>query len=181
MAETRQIRDIATPTVCTAVDTDRDAIRMTTLQAYSEYGQLLAPADWEAYRQNIIAALAAVDGAEQFVVKERGQVVGAVLLCPPGSAFAQHLRGADSPEVRLLAVAPHARGRGLAVALMNECIARARDRRATALTLHTMEAMQAARRLYARMGFVRAPELDFVPRDSFVAEGYRLDLSVAAD
>ncbi len=44
------------------------------------------------------------------------------------------------------------------------------------LTLHTTEIMQTAMRLYERMGFVRAPELDFQPAPDVIIKGYRLDL-----
>jgi GNAT superfamily N-acetyltransferase len=80
------------------------------------------------------------------------------------------------PEVRLLAVAKSARGQGVAHALMQECVRRAREARADALTLHTMSAMQAALRLYTRMGFQPAPELDFQPAPGFTVNGYRLTL-----
>jgi hypothetical protein len=36
--------------------------------------------------------------------------------------------------------------------------------------------MQAALRMYERMGFVRAPELDFHPAPGVTVQGYRLDL-----
>ena len=36
--------------------------------------------------------------------------------------------------------------------------------------------MQTALRMYERMGFVRAPELDFHPAPGFIVKGYRLDL-----
>ena len=49
-------------------------------------------------------------------------------------------------------------------------------RSATVLTLHTIEIMEAAMRLYERLGFVRAPELDFQPAPGVIIKGYRLGL-----
>jgi hypothetical protein len=40
--------------------------------------------------------------------------------------------------------------------------------------------MQAAMRLYVRMGFVRAPELDFHPAPGLTIKGYRLNLGSPA-
>lgn len=57
---------------------------------------------------------------------------------------------------------------------MHECIRRARGAGATALTLHTTDIMHAAIRLYERMGFRRAPELDFRPVPDVTIKGYRL-------
>ena len=80
------------------------------------------------------------------------------------------------PEVRLLAVAPSARGQGIGARLMDECVRRARESRATALTLHTTDVMRAAMRLYERLGFRRVPELDFEPAPGVTVKGFRLDL-----
>jgi GNAT superfamily N-acetyltransferase len=80
------------------------------------------------------------------------------------------------PEVRLLAVAPEARGQGIGTALMKECIRRARRLGAACLNLHTTDMMQVAMRMYERMGFVRAPELDFHPDPSITVKAYRLEL-----
>src|SRR5262249_56991066 len=82
----------------------------------------------------------------------------------------------SDPVVRLLAVAPSARGGGIGALLMQECARRARAAGAEALTLHTTDMMQAAMRLYARLGFERAPALDFEPAPGVVAKGFRLDL-----
>lgn len=156
---------------------DGDAIAAVTLSAYQQYAASL-PAHWEAYRQNIVATLASVGSATQIVAEWRGAIAGTVLLFPTGVAV-----GAGGPaelgsrEVRLLAVAPASRGRGIAAALMRECIERARQSGATAVTLHTTDFMAAAMRLYERLGFARAPELDLEPAPRIVAKGYRLVLT----
>jgi GNAT superfamily N-acetyltransferase len=160
---------------------DRDAIEAVTLAAYEQYAALM-PAHWEGYRQNILATLAAAQPDAQIVAEEEGRIVGTVLLYPAGTVMAGF--GGESitlaePEVRLLAVAPEARGLGVGVALMNECIRRARQSGAAALTLHTTDIMQAAMRLYARLGFRRAPELD-LPVPGETIKGYRLGLEAAA-
>ena len=61
--------------------------------------------------------------------------------------------------------------------LMRECMRRSVASGATVLTLHTTEMMRAARRLYERLGFVRAPELDFHPAPGVTIMGFRLDLA----
>ena len=157
---------------------DRDAIQAVTLAAYQEYAATIG-AHWEGYRQNIIATLAAAAPGTQIVALDDDRVVGAVLLYPAGASIEKP--GGTTvtltwPEVRLLAVAPSARGRGVGAALMNECIQRARSAGATALTLHTTDLMQAAMRLYERLGFERAQELDLEPAPGIIAKGYRLDL-----
>jgi GNAT superfamily N-acetyltransferase len=162
---------------------DRDAIRQVTLSAYQEYAAGM-PAHWERYRQNILATLADVRPAEQIVAEQDRLILGNVLLYPTGTA----LTAPDGvsvrtqlPEVRLLAVVPAARGRGVGAALMKECIRRAGAAGASAVTLHTTDMMQAALRLYQRMGFVRAPALDFHPVPELTILGYRLDLETRGE
>jgi predicted N-acetyltransferase YhbS len=157
---------------------DRKAIRDVTLAAYQEYAPRM-PAHWKGYRQNILATLAHVGPADQIVAEAGGAVVGSVLLYPgqPGSAVdSEDVVGNPWPEIRLLAVAPGGRGRGIGAALMQECVRRARAAGATALSLHTSDLMQVALHMYERMGFVRAPELDFHPAPDLTIKGYRLDL-----
>ena len=67
----------------------------------------------------------------------------------------------DTAGIRLLAVAPAARGRGIGKALTRHCIERARALGRAALVLHTTRAMQSAWRMYEQLGFRRSPELDF--------------------
>jgi ribosomal protein S18 acetylase RimI-like enzyme len=68
------------------------------------------------------------------------------------------------------------RGQGIGTELTLECVRRAERAGASALGLHTTDAMQAAIQIYERMGFVHVPELDWHPTDSTVIKGYRLSL-----
>ena len=157
---------------------DRDAIEAVTLAAYEQYAALL-PAHWEGYRHNIVTTLAGAGLDTLIVADDEGSLVGSVLLYTPGSKFAIPGRRTitlKEPEVRLLAVAPAARGRGVGVALMRECIRRARESRSPALTLHTMDMMEAAMRLYGRLGFQRAPKLDIEVAPGVTVKGFRLGL-----
>ena len=51
---------------------------------------------------------------------------------------------------------------------------------AAVLTLHTTDMMHVAMRMYERMGFVRAPELDFHVDKDLTVKGYRLNLDDTA-
>ncbi len=158
---------------------DQEAIRDVTLSAYEEYATKMPPYAWEQYRESIISTLADVKPAEQIVAEHSGRVVGTVLLYPAGT-FVHPPNGApivlEFPEARLLAVAPEARGQAIGTALMKECIRRARLAGVPMLTLHTTDIMEVAMGMYERLGFVRAPELDFHPAENVVVKGYRFDL-----
>ena len=156
---------------------DRDAARKITLSAFQQYAALMPPPRWEGYRENILATLTEVAPAQHIVAEKEGVILGSVLLYPPGTAFSTPDEGPlTCPEVRLLAVAPEARGQGIGTALMKECIRRTRRLGAGCLNLHTTDMMQVAMRMYERMGFVRAPELDFHPDPSITVKAYRLEL-----
>jgi len=157
---------------------DRGAIEAVTLAAYQQYAVSMR-ALWEVYRQNIVATLAAAKPEAQIVAEKAGRMVGAVMLVPAGTAMAWSRGGSitlAAPEVRLLAVAPEARGGGVGAALMGECIRRSRQSGAAAITLHTTEIMEAAMRLYERLGFRHAPELDIEPVPGVNVKGFRLGL-----
>ncbi len=158
---------------------DQEAIKTVTLAAYEQYSPMMGPM-WQLYRTNIVETLADTQPAEQIVAEHNGEVVGTVLLYPANTAF----NAPDDseavlhyPEVRLLAVTPAARGLGAGKALMEECIRRARKAGVKAVTLHTHEMMAVAMAMYERMGFQRAPELDFKPAPQVTIKGYRYNLT----
>ena len=155
---------------------ERDAIRALTLAAYEEY---TAQPFWAGFRRALLATLDTEEGSVERIVAERaGTLVGSVWLYPPQvKAYVHGPVSANWLELRLMAVAPSARGQGIGAALLDECERRARHSGATTLGLHTHDAMQAAVRLYERAGFVRAPELDFQPPSGVHVKGYRLSLS----
>ena len=153
---------------------DYDAIRDVTLAAYQEYAAIMQ-VHWENYRQSILATLASVHPAEQIVAEQSGTLVGTVLLFPTGTALTAPDGASVTltwPEIRLLAVAPAARGHGIGAALVRECLHRARQSGAAAVTLHTTEMMRVAMQMYERMGFVHTPELDFHPVPEITIKGY---------
>jgi ribosomal protein S18 acetylase RimI-like enzyme len=155
---------------------ERDAIRDLTLRAYEQYADIMAPDAWAGLSGAIRSALQ-VEDAERIVAERGGRLLGSVMLFPPAASAYGGLAGqANGPELRLLAVAPQARGQGVGEALVEECVRRARRMGASELGLHTSESMAAAIRMYRRMGFVRAPEHDFQPEGAELVEGYRLPL-----
>ena len=70
-------------------------------------------------------------------------------------------------------MAPAARGRGIAEALVRACLERARADGATGVVLSTQTQMAAAQRLYERLGFQRRVEGDWVPEPGVFLLAYR--------
>jgi predicted N-acetyltransferase YhbS len=108
-----------------------------------------------AHRAEHTELLVAVD-------EKDGEVLGTVAFVTPGSPYAEVAREGEG-EFRMLAVGPNARGRGIGEALVQACLDRARRHGFHAVAISTVWDMRAAHRLYARMGFHRAPERDWWP------------------
>lgn len=83
-----------------------------------------------------------------------GQILGVVLLLSEHSELRQIARPQEA-EFRILAVSQAARGKGVGRALVEECISRAKKRRARWVVLSTQPFMHAAMRLYESLGFQR--------------------------
>ncbi len=94
-----------------------------------------------------------------------------------GAEVAATLR--DTAGIRLLAVSPRHRGRGVGKALTLACIALARQAGYAQVVLHTTQAMQDAWQMYEALGFQRATELDFL-QQGFPVSGFRLSLRAAS-
>jgi ribosomal protein S18 acetylase RimI-like enzyme len=85
----------------------------------------------------------------------------------------------DYPELRMLAVSTSARGRGVASALISECIQRAKAKGFTAMGLHTADFMEDAINLYGRLGFERLPQFDFEPADDgIIVKAFRISFPI---
>ena len=160
-----------------ALPGEEATIRALTLRSYAEYASIMTPTAWAGLEQAVLTALSTPDAAERIVAEMDDGLVGSVRLYPASTnAYHGAVDGIAWPEVRLLAVAPEARGKGVAAALMDECIRRARLAGASELGLHTSDSMKVAIRIYEQMGFERAPEHDFQPPGAELVKAYRLRL-----
>ncbi|RAS31307.1 ribosomal protein S18 acetylase RimI-like enzyme [Streptomyces avidinii] len=109
-------------------------------------------------------------------VDARGELLGGVTYVAPGSPWAD-VAGPDEAEFRMLAVSGTARGRGAGEALVRACVDRARAAGGlSGIVLSTQSSMEAAHRIYRRLGFVRTPERDWSPLPGFTLLTFRLPL-----
>lgn len=113
--------------------------------------------------------------SDVLVAELGGRLVGTVTYVAPGGALTE----TDDPEaatIRMLGVSAESRGQGVGEALVRECVRRARVDGCSRIVLHTRAVMAAAQRLYERLGFVRAPVLDFTVSPTIELRGYVLEL-----
>ncbi|MEK5235527.1 GNAT family N-acetyltransferase [Paenibacillus sp. FSL L8-0470] len=159
-----------------AAESEREAIAEVLLSAYSQYSAGMPEPQWEAYRNSILDS---VHGNAPFarIIAETGQqIVGSALLFTSSeTAYGKPELGIHSPVLRLLAVSPDVRGRGVAALLIREAARRSRELGASTLNLHTSDMMVSAIRLYERLGFKRHFETDIINGNTLV-KGFRLDL-----
>jgi ribosomal protein S18 acetylase RimI-like enzyme len=156
-----------------AAPTDFDAVARLTVDAYRADGQL----EGEHGYDKVLANVAERASAGHLLVAEAdGEVAGAVTFVLPGSPYAE-LSGPGEAEFRMLAVDPATQGRGVGEALVRACVARAADLGCKAVVICVRTFSMPARRLYARLGFVRTPERDWSPYPGVDLVALRLDLS----
>lgn len=143
-----------TVTVRSAVSEDLPAVHRIVKAAYAEFEPRLTPRNWAQMTGNIATVIESGAPGRLRVAYLGDQLAGTVTYLPPGPKDYQRV----PPEwavIRVLAVEPTLRGRGVAHALTADCLAMARADGAPAVGLHTAEIMVAARALYERAGFVR--------------------------
>jgi ribosomal protein S18 acetylase RimI-like enzyme len=111
-------------------------------------------------------------------LSQEGKIAGAVVYF---SDMKQYSSGGtatleqNASGFRLLAVDPSFRGHGIGSLLTRECIRKARDMKHSNVVIHTTKAMQTAWKMYEKIGFKRAEDLDFMQGDLPVF-GFRLNL-----
>ncbi|MBI4303706.1 MAG: GNAT family N-acetyltransferase [Chloroflexi bacterium] len=153
-----------------------DEVAQLLRDAYQQYATFVPSPAWEAYLEDISDVRGRLADSQLVVAEVDNRLVGAVTLYLEGLHYSERGWPQGWAGIRLLAVHPAYRGRGIGRALMEECIRRCREHGIATIGLHTTEIMDIARRMYERMGFKRAPEFDFQPAPSIVVTAYRLDL-----
>lgn len=143
-----------------AEPSEYDDVGALTLRAYAEGGHVTEDSHY-APRLRDAADRAAT--AELWVAADgTGTILGTVTFCPLGSPYREVATDSEG-EFRMLAVDPPARGHGVARALVRHCAQRCRDLGFGSLVISTETSMAAAHRLYASLGFVHDPGLDWSP------------------
>ncbi|MCC3358749.1 GNAT family N-acetyltransferase [Bacillus sp. REN16] len=155
-----------------------DFIREQRVAAYFEHSREIPAAHWQALKEGISSDADRIQGSELIVCEINEKIVGSVVLFPANTdAYNGQLEELDYPEIRMLAVSPEARGKGVASALITECIQRSQAKNHQFIGLHTGEFMKEAIQLYTKHGFERLPQYDFEPaNDGIVVMAFRLSI-----
>jgi GNAT superfamily N-acetyltransferase len=126
-------------------------------------------ADWilDSYLVDLLDVRGRFEVAETYVAVQRGRIVGSIAFYPDVALEGWSNLPPGWSGFRALVVDPAVRGAGVGRALVEHCIARAKELGAPALGIHTVSLLTDAVRLYARVGFVRCPEFDLRAADVF--------------
>jgi ribosomal protein S18 acetylase RimI-like enzyme len=156
-----------------ATPDDFAVIGELTVSAYRNDGQTRPGHPYETVLADAVARACA--GTLLVCASEEGEILGSVLFVVSGSEYAELSRDGEA-EFRMLAVSPHAQRRGVGEALVRACLDRARELSRRAVVICVRDFAADANRLYKRLGFVRAPELDWSPMEGVLLLGLRYDL-----
>lgn len=135
-----------------------------TKAAYCEFAENADPAFWSMYETRTRDLLLTDQSLVRLVVLDAGVIAASAIYVPPEKS--------KYPEMRLLAVHPEYRNKGLANKLIEACEQRAREEGYECMTLHTTSLMKTAKAMYERRGYERYEELDFKPVPTFTVWGY---------
>ncbi len=108
---------------------------------------------------------ALMDGLATAHARPSGAILLATLDGAPAGCVMSHALDARSAEVKRLFVSPHARGHGIAYALMEAVLAQAQNDGFARVLLDTSTSLTAARALYLRMGFTPRGPYQEIPSD----------------
>lgn len=146
------------------------------LDAYGQYEAELPENLWSAYKEDIVRIVYAAGALHKLLAFDGAQPVGSVFIYASAlDAYGSPDIAVEDPFIRLLAVRPSARGKGVATALIRESLRLAAARGAAHLYLHTSDLMAEAVRLYEKLGFARVPEQEHY-NGRILVKCYRLEL-----
>jgi ribosomal protein S18 acetylase RimI-like enzyme len=141
---------------------DLDRAEALVRAAYAEFRPEFSEEIWQKWMENVSRAVHAPEGV-LLLAEVAGELAGVVKFYPDARQSGLGRWPAGAASMRVLAVDPRFRGRGVGRRLVEECLRRARSGGIRTIYLYTGELMHAARRIYERLGFVRAPEFEKPP------------------
>ncbi len=142
----------------TATIKDFEAIADLNVVAYAELASYLPLGSWKLMQKNLRNIKARAEVAEFTICHSGNDIIGSVAYCPAGKGDPAIFKP-DMASILLLAVHPQHRGKGIAKTLTIECIAKAKNDKASSIGLFTSELMQSAQHIYRSLGFQQESEL----------------------
>lgn len=136
---------------------DHDLAGRLVQAAYEALTDMPEEPEYLAYLADVRARR---DEVDVVVALLAGRIVGCLTFVPAPGTHHHEFADADATSFRYFGVDPSAQGSGIGAAMVQWCIDETRRLGKPRIRIHTLPVMDAAQRLYRRMGFVRTPELD---------------------
>lgn len=155
-----------------------DLVGELIVRGYAHHDYLTLPDGSfdEEYAQMLRSSAQRDDEAELWLAVEHARILGCVTWCPVGSSYRELAVDDTQGELRGLAVDPEARGRGAGRALVERCLARAREEGLREVVLCSLPEMKPAHHLYESLGFGRRPEMDWSPFEGVLLWAFSVPL-----
>jgi ribosomal protein S18 acetylase RimI-like enzyme len=146
-----------------------------TQRAYAEYAR---PGDplWDGYFGMLADVARRAGFATVLVAVADGRIIGTATVELDRTIEGTEGLQSGQANLRLLAVDPEARCRGVGRRLVQACVQVARRAEKEVATLHTNGQMAAAQRIYRTLGFRRDPSGDVALHPGLVLQAFRLPL-----
>ncbi len=145
-------------------ETDAAQVNQVAQLAFAQYQPHFEA--WPTFIANVGRMSEKSATAELIVATTAEAVVGAVVYVGPGREKLD-IFPVEWAILRLLVVAPQARGNGIGKALTHACIANAQRDHADTIALHTSPIMTVALPMYLRMGFEKTKDAPNIGRVSY--------------
>ena len=126
------------------------------------YAPILAFGPDDPYLEELRDAASRAERAQLLVYESAGEILGTVTVARPGTAYAE-IACPYELEVRMLAVAPNAHGRGIGTQLMNVVHEMAIAEQLPTVALSVIATNAPALAFYEALGYRFEPERDWYP------------------
>jgi ribosomal protein S18 acetylase RimI-like enzyme len=140
---------------------DKAELQELAIAAYSPFSALMTAEN----ANKLISGLkdeekmiSLINRSKCFACIDQGKIIGMAFIIPHGNPW--QVFKAEWSYIRMVAVHPDYRGRGIAKKLTHMCITFAKDTHETIIALHTSEFMDDARHIYENLGFKQLKEIE---------------------
>lgn len=140
---------------------DKAELQQLAIVAYSPFSTLMTAEN----ANKLITGLndeekmiSLINNSKCFICIDQNKIIGMAFIVPHGNPW--QVFKTEWSYIRMVAVHPDYRGKGIAKQLTNMCITFAKDTHETTIALHTSEFMDDARHIYESIGFKKLQEIE---------------------
>ena len=138
---------------------DSDEINRVAIESFSEFKEKYS--DWARIKKSVGSISELHNQADIVIAEINNCIVGGVALVFPGKDKNNNIENSWA-TIRVLAVSPRHRSKGVAKKLTMECIRLARQKDYFAIALYTSPIMSVAVAMYEKIGFIKIKSIGLI-------------------